>query len=194
MPTPLLGGDGDRDRLGRERLEHEPEPLEELAVEQAPRGVELLVGAGDGQLVADDAGAGGAEDPAAGRPAPTSRRTGRGSRRRRNGLVRSAASSRGRDAQSIAFFSPPGTEPLYSGVAKRIASAAPHASRRRATGSGALTRVEVLVVQRQLARSRPDRRARPRRPPARPRRPPRGGACCTSRPARLPETARILHD
>ena len=42
----------------------------------------------------------------------------------------------GRDAQSIAFFSPPGTEPLYSGVAKRIASAEPHASRRRATDSG----------------------------------------------------------
>ncbi len=52
-------------------------------------------------------------------------------------LFRSAASCRGREAQSIAFLSPPGIEPLYSGVANRIASAEPHASRRRTTGSGA---------------------------------------------------------
>jgi len=49
----------------------------------------------------------------------------------------SAASRFGREAQSIAFFRPPGTEPLYSGVAKRIASAADHSSRSRRTDAGA---------------------------------------------------------
>ncbi len=45
-------------------------------------------------------------------------------------------SSLGREAQSIAFFRPPGTEPLYSGVENRIASAAAQSSRRRRTDAG----------------------------------------------------------
>ena len=66
-------------------------------------------------------------------------------------LFVSGASSRGREPQSTAFFSPPGTEPLYSGVAKRIASAAPQSSRSRRDGLRQRVAVEVLVVQRQVA-------------------------------------------
>src|SRR5258707_6925137 len=58
-----LGGvrDPGGDRLERKMLEREPEPVEELAVQQAALRVELLVRAGDGELVPDDAGAGDAE-------------------------------------------------------------------------------------------------------------------------------------
>ena len=49
------------------------------------------------------------------------------------GLLRSAASALGRDAQSIAFLSCPGIEELYSGVANRTASAASIAARHRST-------------------------------------------------------------
>jgi hypothetical protein len=65
-------------------------------------------------------------------------------------LFVSAASSRGRDAQSIAFFRPPGTEPLYSGVANRIASASSHSARSRYWARHRAL-VEVLVVDRQIA-------------------------------------------
>jgi hypothetical protein len=41
----------------------------------------------------------------------------------------------GREIQSIAFFSGPGIEKLYSGVAMRIASAS--ATRRRSSSTGA---------------------------------------------------------
>ena len=53
------------------------------------------------------------------------------------GRPRSALSGKGRDAQSIAFLSWPGTDALYSGVANSSASASAIASRRRRTGSGA---------------------------------------------------------
>ena len=52
------------------------------------------------------------------------------------GLNRRGLSSRGRLAQSIAFFRQPGIELLYSGVAMRRASARAIASRRRATSAG----------------------------------------------------------
>jgi hypothetical protein len=41
-----------------------------------------------------------------------------------------------REAQSMAFFNGAGIEALYSGVAKRMASAARILARRRSTGSG----------------------------------------------------------
>src|SRR5439155_1070819 len=53
------------------------------------------------------------------------------------GLPFSAVVARGREAQSIAFLSAPGTEPLYSGVAMRSASAPAMASRSARTASGA---------------------------------------------------------
>ena len=53
------------------------------------------------------------------------------------GLFRSTFVASGRDAQSSAFFSWPGTDELYSGVAKRSASAPAIASRKRATAGGA---------------------------------------------------------
>src|SRR5579859_168195 len=53
------------------------------------------------------------------------------------GLFRSGFVASGREAQSIAFLSWPGTEWLYSGVAMRIASAPAIASRRSVTAAGA---------------------------------------------------------
>jgi hypothetical protein len=53
------------------------------------------------------------------------------------GLLRQALSGNGRDAQSTAFLRAPGIEPLYSGVAIRIASAAAIARRSRSTAAGA---------------------------------------------------------
>ena len=47
------------------------------------------------------------------------------------GLPRSALSGNGREAQSSAFLSTPGIEPLYSGVEIRTPSASAIASRRR---------------------------------------------------------------
>jgi hypothetical protein len=42
----------------------------------------------------------------------------------------------GREAQSMAFFSTPGTEKLYSGLTKRSASAAAISRRNRSTDGG----------------------------------------------------------
>src|SRR5918996_4340627 len=53
------------------------------------------------------------------------------------GLFRSTFVATGRDAQSSAFLSWPGTDELYSGVANRTASAPAIAARRRVTASGA---------------------------------------------------------
>jgi hypothetical protein len=53
------------------------------------------------------------------------------------GLFRRELSRNGRDAQSRAFLSCPGTEPLYSGVAIRTAPAAVMASRSARTTPGA---------------------------------------------------------
>ena len=53
------------------------------------------------------------------------------------GLSARAAAPRGREAQSIAFLSTPGIEPLYSGVATTIASAAETAARNATTEAGA---------------------------------------------------------
>src|SRR4051812_6718091 len=53
------------------------------------------------------------------------------------GLFASAASPRGRDSQSTAFFSWPGTDALYSGVANTIASAPATVARICATAGGA---------------------------------------------------------
>ena len=53
------------------------------------------------------------------------------------GLPRRALSGNGREAQSSAFFSTPGIDPLNSGVEMSTPSASAIASRRRATGSGA---------------------------------------------------------
>jgi hypothetical protein len=52
-------------------------------------------------------------------------------------VFRSGFETSGRDSQSIAFFSWPGIEWLYSGVLMSRASAAATASRRRATAAGA---------------------------------------------------------
>ena len=52
------------------------------------------------------------------------------------GLASWTAAPRGRDAQSGAFFSWPGMEPLYSGVAISTAPAPAISSRSSATGSG----------------------------------------------------------
>jgi hypothetical protein len=53
------------------------------------------------------------------------------------GVPVSALSPAGREAQSSAFFSTPGIEWLYSGVAIRTASASRIASRSASTASGA---------------------------------------------------------
>ncbi len=53
------------------------------------------------------------------------------------GLPRSGAPRAERDTQSSAFFSWPGTEPLYSGEANSTASADSIASRSPSTASGA---------------------------------------------------------
>ena len=75
----------------------------------------------------------------------------------------------GREPTSIAFFSTPGTERLYSGVMNRTASAAAICCLNAAEGAGGL-RLVVLVEERQLAdlddleleRWRRDRRQRER--------------------------------
>ena len=64
------------------------------------------------------------------------------------GLLRSELSGKGREAQSIAFFSCPGIEPLYSGVEIRTASAAAILSRRSLHGRRRRLDVEVGVVGR----------------------------------------------
>ena len=53
------------------------------------------------------------------------------------GLPRKTFSASGREAQSSAFLSCPGSEWLYSGVEIRTASASAMAARRWATASGA---------------------------------------------------------
>ena len=70
-------------------------------------------------------------------------------RSRRPASPGAGLSARGRETQSKAFFSWPGIEPLNSGVATRIASAAAIASLRRSTPGG--SSLEVLVVRRDLA-------------------------------------------
>ena len=62
----------------------------------------------------------------------------------------SADSRTGREAQSIAFFRPPGMEPLYSGVAKRIASAAAPGLAQACDRLGGAVLLEILVVERQV--------------------------------------------
>jgi hypothetical protein len=52
------------------------------------------------------------------------------------GLPASTSSGPGRESQSMAFLSTPGTDQLYSGVAIRSASAAVTSSRSWRTGSG----------------------------------------------------------
>jgi hypothetical protein len=54
------------------------------------------------------------------------------------GLLRSTVSANGRDAQSTAFFSAPGIDELYSGVANSSASARSISARHRSTGTGGL--------------------------------------------------------
>ena len=56
------------------------------------------------------------------------------------GLPCSGVEVRGREAQSIAFLSTPGTDELYSGVANSSPSAAAIAARSSATGAGAGSR------------------------------------------------------
>ena len=72
------------------------------------------------------------------------------------GLSRSALSGNGRDAQSSAFFSTPGIDALYSGVAIRTASAASMASRTRHLSRRA-SRLDVLVVTAGAPAGRPTR-------------------------------------
>ena len=55
------------------------------------------------------------------------------------GLPQRALPRNGRDAQSTAFLSWPGTEELYSGVAIRSASAPAIASRRRTAAAGGVS-------------------------------------------------------
>src|SRR3954447_15204216 len=54
------------------------------------------------------------------------------------GLLRSGFDTSGREAQSTAFFSTPGIDELYSGVANRTASASAIARLRATTGAGRL--------------------------------------------------------
>ena len=53
------------------------------------------------------------------------------------GLLRSGFVATGRETQSSAFFSTPGMDALYSGVAMRTASAPATAERSSATAAGA---------------------------------------------------------
>jgi hypothetical protein len=53
------------------------------------------------------------------------------------GLLRKTFVASGREAQSSAFLSAPGTDELYSGVEKRTASADATAARSAATAGGA---------------------------------------------------------
>ena len=55
------------------------------------------------------------------------------------GLLRSGLVASGRESQSIAFFRAPGIDELYSGVAKKTASASATAARICATASGPLS-------------------------------------------------------
>ena len=55
------------------------------------------------------------------------------------GLWRRTFSGNGREAQSIAFLSAPGSEALYSGVAISIASAASTAAKKSRTGCGGVS-------------------------------------------------------
>jgi hypothetical protein len=65
------------------------------------------------------------------------------------GLPLSALSAiEGRESQSTAFFSPPGIEELYSGVAKNAASASLTAARMRATAAWAEAAADAEDAQR----------------------------------------------
>ena len=66
------------------------------------------------------------------------------------GLLRSALSGNGRDAQSSAFLSWPGSEELYSGVAIRTASAVGDRLPQPLHGLGRRVDVVVLVVRRHV--------------------------------------------
>ena len=99
--------------------------------------VEGLVGPGDGELVLDDAGAGGGEHLADLGLRPDGAELARGRANDRRGLALQRGLARGRETQSIAFLSAPGMDELYSGVAKRIPSASATAWRSSATDSGA---------------------------------------------------------
>ena len=95
-----------------------------VAVERQPVLAQRLVGLTDRQLAVHDAGA----------VVPSTLRVSACAQTAPNspvlapitaaGLPRSGVSARGREAQSIAFFSTPGIEELYSGVAISSASAA----------------------------------------------------------------------
>lgn len=99
------------------------ELLMQVGCEQWTALVELLVGLRECQFAVDDFGAdgvedlpqfclgpGGAEEPGRGAAGAT-------------GLLRRTLAAIGREIQSRAFLSAPGTDALYSGVANRTASA-----------------------------------------------------------------------
>ena len=88
-----------------------------------PAVVELLVGEDDRQLGVDDARADGAEDLARLGLRPDGAEHAGARADDGDVLPLNGLSAIGRESQSIAFFSAPGSEWLYSGVATRMASA-----------------------------------------------------------------------
>ena len=126
-------------------------------------------GQADRQLAVDDAARRSRRAPCAARPAPRPRRTGPCWRRPRRPACRAAGSSAsGRESQSSAFLSWPGIEWLYSGVAKRTASASRIAGVQRRAGSRArLAAVVVGVVGRHRLQALPQLELHPGRQQAR---------------------------
>src|SRR5204862_5063281 len=117
-------------RLSREHLERLDELLAELVVDQRALLGELCRRVADGYLGLDDSGAGRGEHLAQLSLSPHgAERTGAGADDERGLPAENRRRNRPRE-QSTAFFSWPGTDALYSGVAKRIASAPATASRK----------------------------------------------------------------
>ncbi len=137
-------------------LEREPEPVEELAVQQAALRVELLVRAGDGELVPDDAGAGDAEHLPEVGLRPHGAELARAGADHGHGLVaQSALAHRARGpVDRVLQHAGNRTVVLGCGEEDRV--------RRRplltetADGRGELLELEILVVQGQVADALPD--------------------------------------
>jgi len=134
----LMGGSGIRPRArGRGVPGQVAEELDDAAAQggvgDAAAGGELGVNPGHRQHGFDQVGAGHGEDLAqVGQGPGGAAGAGTGADRRGRLAVQDAA-PRGRDAQSRAFFSWPGMDPLYSGVAISTASAAAISRRSPAT-------------------------------------------------------------
>ena len=132
---------GQRLAAGLDRVEERREDVGATQVEllgaQRSRLVEGVLRLRQGQVGVDDPGAGVDEDLASSACAQTAPKLPVLAPITATGLFWSTVLARGREAQSIAFFSTPGMEALYSGVAISRASADAIARQRSATGAGA---------------------------------------------------------